>query len=71
MHALCGMGACSEFRFQFPDGLGTRQARSVGSRASTEFPCPKWELTCLPPWVAKEKMGTLLLASEMPIPIPR
>jgi len=25
----------------------------------------------LPPWVAKEKMGTLLLASEMPVPIPR
>ena len=28
-------------------------------------------LTCLPPWVAKEKIGTLLLASEMPVPIPR
>jgi hypothetical protein len=25
----------------------------------------------LPSWVAKEKMGTLLLASEMPVPIPR
>ena len=25
----------------------------------------------MPPWVAKEKMGTLLLASEMPVPIPR
>jgi len=25
----------------------------------------------LPPWVAKEKIGTLLLASEMPVPIPR
>ena len=23
------------------------------------------------PWVVKEKMGTLLLASEMPVPIPR
>ena len=31
----------------------------------------KWELTCVRPWVAKEKMGTLLLASEMPVPIPR
>ena len=30
-----------------------------------------WELTCLPPWVAKEEMGTLLLASETPVPIPR
>ena len=37
----------------------------------SQFPCRKWELTCLPPWVAKEKMGTLLLASEMPVPIPR
>ena len=26
-------------------------------------------LTCLPPWVAKEKIGTLLLASEIPVPI--
>ena len=26
--------------------------------------------TCLPPWVTKEKIGTLLLASEMPVPIP-
>ena len=25
----------------------------------------------MPPWVAKEKMGTLLLASEMPVSIPR
>ena len=25
----------------------------------------------MPPWVAKEKIGTLLLASEMPVPIPR
>ena len=25
----------------------------------------------MPPWVAKEKMGTLLLASEMSVPIPR
>jgi hypothetical protein len=24
----------------------------------------------LPPWVAKGKIGTLLFASEMPIPIP-
>ena len=24
----------------------------------------------MPPWVAKEKMGTLLLASEMPVAIP-
>jgi len=24
------------------------------------FLCRKWELTCLPPWVAKEKIGTLL-----------
>ena len=25
----------------------------------------------MPPWVAKEKIETLLLASEMPVPIPR
>ena len=25
----------------------------------------------MPPWVAKERIGTLLLASEMPVPIPR
>ena len=25
----------------------------------------------MPPWVAKEKIGTLLLASETPVPIPR
>ena len=25
----------------------------------------------MPHWVAKEKIGTLLLASEMPVPIPR
>ena len=25
----------------------------------------------MPPWVAKEKIGTLLLASEMQVPIPR
>ena len=25
----------------------------------------------MPPWAAKEKIGTLLLASEMPVPIPR
>ena len=25
----------------------------------------------MPPWVAKEEMGTLLLASEMSVPIPR
>ena len=37
----------------------------------SQFPCRKWELTCLPPWVAKEEMGTLLLASEMSVPIPR
>ena len=37
----------------------------------SEFLSLAWELTCLPPWVAKEKMGTLLLASEMPVPIPR
>ena len=40
-----------------------------------DIPCRKWELTCLPPWVAKERMGTLLLAQKtecgMPVPIPR
>ena len=25
----------------------------------------------MPPWAAKEEMGNLLLASEMPVPIPR
>ena len=46
-------------------------APTLASLAWTQFLCRKWELTCLPPWVAKEEMGILLLASEMPIPIPR
>ena len=33
--------------------------------------CQKWEFPCLLLRVAKEKIGTLLLASEMPVPIPR
>ena len=45
--------------------------RIWASRAWTQFLCRKWELACLPPWVAKEKIGFLLLASEMPVPIPR
>ena len=40
-------------------------------KSGGQFLCRKWELTCLPPWVAKEKIGTLLLASEMPVPISR
>ena len=48
-----------------------RGACALSLEVLSQFPCRKWELTCLPPWVAKEKMGTLLLASEMPVPIPR
>jgi len=48
----------------------TLAGNSQAMRRETSLP-QKWKLTCLPPWVAKEKIETLLLASEMPVSIPR
>ena len=51
-----------------PQGTGSEHlGLSDGLWALTQFPCRKKKLTCLPPWVTKEKIETLLLASEMPV----